>query len=254
MLGDIERVLERPGALLEGPRLTADGVVLYSDVTGGGVYHNGDVVVPKRRGVGGLVPHRVGGVVVTGRTVQHGERVLLARDDLTGFNDLTTTADGELLVGALRFHPFKGEEPVPGALLHVRAPGDAVVLDEAVLWPNGIGLSPAGDRLYMSDYARAHVVTMGIDGGGRAVFAESPRGSADGLAVDVEGGVWVALGDAGAVARFDPAGDLDAVVDVPADFVSSISFRSTDVLITTVGALFRARSEIAGVPVADAAI
>ena len=69
MLGDIERVVERPGALLEGPRLTADGAVLYSDVTGGGVYRDGDVVVPKRRGIGGLVPHRDGGVVVTGRTV-----------------------------------------------------------------------------------------------------------------------------------------------------------------------------------------
>jgi sugar lactone lactonase YvrE len=251
VLGDIERVLERPGALLEGPRLTADGALLYSDVTGGGVYRDGDVVVPMRRGVGGLVPHREGGVVVTGRTVQHGERVLLASDDLTGFNDLTTTPEGELLVGALRFHPFKGEEPVPSALLHLRAPG---VLDDAVLWPNGIGLSPGGDRLYMCDYARAHVVTMGIDGGGRAVFAESPRGSADGLAVDVEGGVWVALGDAGAVARFDSDGDLAAVVDIPADFVSSISFRGTDVLITAVGALFRARSEVAGVPVADARI
>jgi sugar lactone lactonase YvrE len=157
-------------------------------------------------------------------------------------------------VGALRFHPLKGEEPVPGALLHLRAPGDAAVLDEAVLWPNGIGLSPGGDRLYMCDYARAHVVSMGIDGGGWATFAESPRGSADGLAVDVEGGVWVALGDAGAVARFDPDGDLAAVVDIPADFVSSISFRGTDVLITAVGALFRARSEVAGVPVADARI
>jgi len=230
VLGDFERVLERPGELLEGPRLTADGAVLYSDVTGGGIYRDGEVVVAKRRGVGGLVPHRDGGVVVTGRTVQHGDRVLLARDDLTGFNgfnDLTTTPDGELLVGALRFQPFKGEQPVPGALLHVRAPGEAAALDEAVLWPNGIGLSPSGDRLYMSDYARGHVVTMGLDGGGRAVFAELPRGSADGLAVDVEGGVWVALGDAGAVARFDAGGALDAVVDVPADFVSSISFRGT---------------------------
>lgn len=254
MLGDFERVLERPGALLEGPRLTADGAMLYSDVTGGGVYRDGEMVVAKRRGVGGLVPHRDGGVVVTGRTVHHGERELLARDDLTGFNDLTATSNGELLVGALRFHPFKGEQPVPGDLLHLRAPGEATVLDEAVLWPNGIGLSPAGDRLYLSDYARAHVVTMGLDGGGRAVFAESPRGSADGLAVDVEGGVWVALGDAGAVARFEAGGALDAVVDVPADFVSSISFRGTDAVITTVGALFRARSEIAGVAVADARI
>jgi hypothetical protein len=54
--------------------------------------------------------------------------------------------------------------------------------------------------------------------------------------------------------RFDSDGDLAAVVDIPADFVSSISFRCTDVLITAVGALFRARSEVAGVPVADARI
>jgi hypothetical protein len=33
-------VLERPGALLEGPRVTADGAVLYRDVTGGGVYRD----------------------------------------------------------------------------------------------------------------------------------------------------------------------------------------------------------------------
>jgi gluconolactonase len=254
VLADFERLLERPGALLEGPRLTADGGVLYSDVTGGGVYRDGEVVVPARRGIGGLVPHRDGGVVITGRTVRHGERELLARDGATGYNDLATTSDGELLVGELRFHPFKGEQPVPGALLHVRAAGEAAVLDETVVWPNGIGLSPAGDRLYASDYARAHVVTMELDGSGHDVFAESPSGSADGLAVDVEGGVWVALGDAGAVARFTADGELDAVVDVPADFVSSISFRGTDVLITTVGALFRARSEVAGVPVADATI
>jgi sugar lactone lactonase YvrE len=56
------------------------------------------------------------------------------------------------------------------------------------------------------------------------------------------------------VARFDRDGDLDAVVDIPTDFVSSIAFRGTDALITAVGALFRARSDVAGVPVADARI
>jgi hypothetical protein len=36
--------------------------------------------------------------------------------------------------------------------------------------------------------------------------------------------------------------------------VSSLSFSGTDVLITTIGTLFRGRSEVAGVPVAPAAI
>jgi hypothetical protein len=159
VLGAIEPVLRRPGGLLECPRLTADGAVLYSDVTGGGVYRDGEPVVPKRRGVGGLVEHRDGGLVITGRTLLHGDCELLARDDLTGFNDLTTTPEGEVIVGALRFHPFAGEDPVPGQLLLLRGPGDAVVLDESLLWPNGIGLSPDGERLYACDYARRQVLT-----------------------------------------------------------------------------------------------
>ncbi|MGP0100330.1 MAG: SMP-30/gluconolactonase/LRE family protein [Solirubrobacteraceae bacterium] len=89
----------------------------------------------------------------------------------------------------------------------------------------------------------------------------SPRGSADGLAVDCDGGVWVALGEGGGVARFLPDGGLDDVVDLPASFVSSLSFGGSDmrdVLITTAdnhvrpelgGTLLRARSAIPGVEV-----
>jgi sugar lactone lactonase YvrE len=69
--------------------------------------------------------------------------------------------------------------------------------------------------------------------------------------VDEEGGVWVALGQPAAVARFDRRGDLDGVAHVPADFVSSLSFGGDDrrdVWITTVGGLYRARSEVAGLP------
>ena len=252
MLGDLAPIHERPGGLLEAPRLTADGVV-FSDVTGGGVYCDGVAVVPKRRGVGGIVPHRDGGLVITGRTLLHRERELLG-EDLGGFNDLTTTPAGEVLVGALRFHPFAGEAPVPSPLLRVTGPGQATVISEEALWPNGVGLAPGGDRIYLCDYARAQVLTMGVDGSGAAVFCSSPRGGADGLAVDVEGGVWVALGDAGAVARFTPGGELDAVVDVPAEFVTSLSFSGTDVLVTTVGTVFRGRSEVAGLPIAPATV
>jgi sugar lactone lactonase YvrE len=257
MLGDIEPIHERPGELLEGPRVATDGAVLFSDVTGGGVYRDGEPLVPKRRAVGGLVEHRDGGVVITGRTLMHDQRELLDLADhgVSGFNDLTTTPEGDVLVGALRFRPMQGEQPVPGLVVRVTGPGEYTVLDDSsVLWPNGVGVSPAADRIYMSDYAQRQVVAMAPDGSGAEAFCTSPQGSADGLAVDVEGGVWVALGEGGGVARFTPGGELDTIVDVPADFVTSLSFSGTDVLITTVGTVFRARSEVAGLPVALAAI
>jgi sugar lactone lactonase YvrE len=267
---------DRPRTLLEAPRITEAGDFLFSDVLAGGVYRQtrtGELqtVEPGRRGVGGLVEHRDGGVVAGGRDLlridgEGGGEVLLAREGVTGFNDLTTTPDGRVIVGALRFSPFKGDEPVPGEVLLVSGPGSAVLLSEMLLWPNGIGLSPGSDRLYVSDFSRRQVIVMSPEGRDEAIFATTPRGSADGLAVDVEGGVWVALGEGGGVARFEADGRLDTVVDVPAGFVSSISFGGVDgrdVLISTAdstlapgtgGALFAARSEVAGVPVAPAAI
>ena len=86
------------------------------------------------------------------------------------------------------------------------------------------------------------------------------------MAVDREGGVWVALGDGGGVARFHSDGQLDEVTDLPAAFVSSLSFGGPDmcdVLITTAdnqvspelgGTLFRARSEVAGLALAPLSV
>jgi D-xylonolactonase len=88
-----------------------------------------------------------------------------------------------------------------------------------------------------------------------------PRGSVDGLAVDSSGAVWVALGPGGGVARFSSDGELDELIDLPAQFVSSLCFGGPDlceVLITTAdnhvnpelgGTLLRARSDVAGLAV-----
>ena len=61
--------------LVEGPRADGQGGVYFTDALGGGVYRwsvDGiEIVVPKRRGVGGLALHTDGGVVVSGRDVTH---------------------------------------------------------------------------------------------------------------------------------------------------------------------------------------
>ena len=183
---------------------------------------------------------------------------MLARPDgVAGFNDLSTTDDGGVLAGALRFRPMAGEAPVPGELwlLPPAATGaEPRVLAEGILWPNGIGLSPAGDVLYVSDFAAGEILGFDPDGGGRRVLARAPAGAPDGLAVDAQGGVWVALGPAGQVARLGADGSLDALLDVPADFVASVAFDGDDLLVATAGALLRTPVGVAGRPVAAATV
>jgi gluconolactonase len=269
-------VSKRPHGLLEAPRPGADGEILYSDVLAGGVYsvpvagdREPETVLPKRRGIGGLMPHRDGGIVVTGRDVVHvdGERQrqLLALDGVTGFNDIATDSAGRLLVGALRFSPFAGEDPVPTEVWRISGQGSAEVAAEGIDWPNGIAITPDDARMYVSDTANGVVRVFAAGDTHGDVFASVSNGAVDGMALDEEGGVWVALGDGG-IARFEPDGSLDGFADIPSQFVSSLGFGGPDrrdLYITTAdnpldpkkgGTVFHARSEIAGAPVSPAAV
>jgi D-xylonolactonase len=257
-------------SLLEGPTVDAAGGVYFSDVLQGGVYRwspsGVEEVVPKRRGIGGIVLHEDGGLVVTGRDVTHirdgDARMLLDVDGVTGFNDLGTGPDGSIYVGSLRFMPFKGEQPVPGEIWRIPPQGDAGPVAGGVLWANGIGFSPDGAIAYGSDYARRCVLAWDVAADGSLVaprvFAEMTAGSADGLAVDEEGGVWVAAGEAAKAVRFRADASLDRKLDVPGPFVSSLCFGGEDmrdVFITTGdGKLLRARSDIAGSPLTPARV
>lgn len=252
----METLVTRDG-LLEAPTVDDDGSVYFSDVLGGGVHRwsadgTVDTVIPKRRGIGGMCLHADGGLVVSGRDVVHvrdGEsRTLLELDGVAGFNDLEPAPDGSIYVGALRFMPFRNEEPVPGEIWRITEPGVAEQVIDGVEWPNGIGLSPDGGTLYACDYASGEVIAYA---GQRRVFAKSPSGDADGLAVDVDGGVWVATGSGRGIARFSPEGDLEDQLEVPSDFVSSLCFGGSDgreLFITTVGSLFRTTVDRAGLP------
>jgi gluconolactonase len=207
-----------------------------------------------------MVLHVDGGLVVSGRDVAHVKegqtRTVLALDGVTGFNDLTAGPDGAVYVGALRFRPFGGESPVPGDVWRVGEGGEAEMLFAGIPWPNGIGFSPDGESLYVSDYASGQVLVR-RSSGPPEVFAETPSGDADGLAVDAEGGVWVALGSGGGIGRYSPRGRLEEVLDIPADFVSSLCFGGEDMqdlYVTTAGGLFRGRADVPGLPLTRASV
>src|SRR4051812_38291864 len=244
--------------LVEGPRADGEGGIYFTDVLGGGVYRwskSGiDTIVPKRRGVGGLALHADGGVVVSGRDITHvapdGTNRLLfaAPEGVTGFNDICATASGTLLCGGLRFLPFAGEDPKPGSFWHITERESADVVLDDVLWPNGVG--DAGDGIVcFCDYTRGRVTILTGDA---RIDVVTPSGEADGMAFDIDGGIWVAQPRAGSLVRITLEGEIDRTLDLPGRQPASVAFDGDDMYVTTIaterapGELLRLAAPIPG--------
>ncbi|PXX71589.1 gluconolactonase [Nocardia tenerifensis] len=254
-----EQLLAMPG-LLEAPLVEPGGGVVFSNVTGGGVFRYAEsrlsTVLESRRGIGGLARHADGGLIVTGRDVSYARggvhRTILAVDGATGFNDVTVGADGSLYVGVLRHNPQRGEAVVPSEVLRIDPAGVVTTVASNILWPNGLGFAPDGETLYVCEYSARRV--LAVRDGRTTLFATAPAGECDGLAVDSDGGVWVALGSASAIARFTADGALDARIDLPGGFVSSLAFEGDALYVTTAGAVLRENVDRIGLPVPEARI
>jgi len=266
--------------LIEGPREDGAGNLHFSDVTNGGVYRRSadgaiTTVVPRRRGVGGIALHASGGLVISGKDVCHvreGEtRVLLTRESVgaIGFNDLFTDSAGRIVVGSLRSDPFGDGPRTPGSLYRVELDGRVSELYGDIGLTNGIGLSPDGRTIFHADTSAAAIVAHDLTADGKAANRRVHArvdGMPDGLAVDEQGGVWVAVYGGGCVMRFAPDGALDRRVEVPAREVTSLCFGGADrrdLYVVTAdnaedkerrGTVFRGRSEIAGAPVGRARV
>jgi sugar lactone lactonase YvrE len=141
------------------------------------------------------------------------------------------------------------------------------VVGEATV-SNGLEWSPDGTLAYYVDSAtgRIDVFDYGRDVGlvERRPFATIEGGIPDGLTVDAEGGVWVALWRGSSVRRYAPDGALSAVIEVPATQVTACTFGGVhldELYITTsreglapgdeprAGALYVARPGVLGLPV-----
>jgi sugar lactone lactonase YvrE len=113
--------------------------------------------------------------------------------------------------------------------------GESEVMLGDVTLSNGIDWTSDGTLMYYVDSLRHRVDVFDFDADtgairDRRVLAEIPpsEGIPDGLTVDVDGGVWVALFGGGCVRRYDPDGRLDLQVDLPADNVTACSFGGPD--------------------------
>ena len=271
--------------LIEGPVWDDKRGLIYSDVINGGVFCIGlddsvSQIIEYRRGIGGMVLHRDGGVIVSGRNIalkpaDGGDTLVLLPNNpeggWIGFNDITTDAKGRIYAGALSFPPVGGDEiPQPADLFLIDLDGSARKVGSDVLLTNGLGFSPDGTKLYHSESRRDCIRIYDVEKNGdlsvHRTFADTGKVTPDGLAVAVDGSVWVAMADGGRVDVFEPDGSLRRSIKCSLPMVTSVCFGGTDLkdlyVVTgsrgtdrdDAGTVFRSRADVAGLPITPAAI
>ncbi|MEV0618990.1 SMP-30/gluconolactonase/LRE family protein [Nonomuraea sp. NPDC050404] len=155
--------------------------------------------------------------------------------------------DGRFYIGSMAYDSAPGR----GSFYVAGPDGGLSVVLPGVTISNGFAFSPDGRLAYYADTATGRVDVLDYDAGGglsgRRPFAavDPGQGAPDGLTVDAEGGVWVALWNGGAVHRYDPSGRLDAVIDLPVRKVTAVTFggEHLDRLFVTTSALDVDRAE-----------
>lgn len=134
-----------------------------------------------------------------------------------------------------------------GGLYYATADGSSITsVAYPLLTPNGVGLSPAGDRVYWAETATGRVWYLELESPGvprpagpqisstsvPATLLANVGGGArlDSLAVDSEGNVCVATLMVGAITAIAPSGAIRAVVPVPGGdpMVTNVCFGGPD--------------------------
>ena len=284
-IGDGLEVVIGPGArLAEGPVWDArsgrlawidvlSSQVLLTDVASGQT----DVIeVPSH--VGSIAPRAAGGFVAA---LQDGfwvvgdgrpRRITSVAEARPGlrFNDGKCDPAGRFWAGTMAYD----EAPGAGALYRLNRDGRASLMLDGVTISNGLAWSSDGRTMYYVDSPTRRVDAFsfapqtGEIGGRRTVILLPPGlGVPDGMTLDAEGGIWVALWGGGVVHRYLD-GQLAQVIRLPVSQATSCAFGGADLdelYVTSAreglsreqreaqplaGAVFRVRPGVRGVPAA----
>lgn len=229
--------------LAEGPRWDdLRRSVSWVDIARGHVFHGvlgaeGLSVTRRldfRETVGAAVPTSEGGfavaahdriVVVAADGTRHPYAPLVDRSAQLRLNDAAVDPVGRLLVGSIATDGRSGA----ASLFRLEPDGSAVVLRSGLNLANGIGWSPDGTRLYFADSVPGMLWSASYDADTGAAHGWTPLvtqfdGAPDGLCVDAEGRIWVALWNGSQVRSFAPSGEAVAQVLLPVPHVTAVAF------------------------------
>jgi sugar lactone lactonase YvrE len=221
-------------------------------------------------------PRRAGGAVIgieRGFALEDAEGVVTALDPVWAdpsvrMNEGACDPEGRFYCGSMAYDQRPG-----AAMLYRMDPDRSVrVVLTGVTVSNGVDWSPDASLVYYNDTATYRVDVFDYDPVrgpvDRRPFVDlTDEGlRPDGLTVDADGGVWVALSNGSSVRRYTSEGRLDGVVGLPARKVTACTFGGAgldQLFVTTsreglnpgedplAGALFRADVGVAGQPVRE---
>ncbi|MGW1797158.1 SMP-30/gluconolactonase/LRE family protein [Streptomyces sp. NPDC001984] len=173
-------------------------------------------------------------------------------------NDGTADPSGRFWAGSMAYDA----DADAGSLFRVDHDGTLVRVLDGITVPNGPAFTADGRTMYLADSARGIVRRYPVDPatgalGTPATFVTVDDGSPDGMTVDDEGAVWIAVWGTGTVCRFLPDGTLDRTVRLPASQPAGVCLQGDVLHITTAtvglmtpgpydGALFSVRVGVPG--------
>jgi sugar lactone lactonase YvrE len=254
----------------EGPVWdTATRQMLWVDIPHGRVYRldasTGSVVqVEVGQPVGAIVPRASGGfIVATPEGIAHLRTLDGVRPELIAeierdrpanrSNDGKCDPAGRFWFGTMS----TTSEDAAGSLYRLDRDLSLHRMVKGTTISNGLGWSPDGSRMYFIDTPTGAVDAFDYKASSGAITRRHQlvnitpdHGLPDGMAVDAEGGLWVAFWGGGAVRRYTAEGELDCEVALPVSQVSSCCFGGVnlDELYVTTAAMGLTDDEVAAQP------
>ena len=147
-------------------------------------------------------------------------------DPLLRMNDGGCDPQGRFYCGTMAY----AETPGAGTLYRLDPDGSVHVTLRDVTISNGLQWNRVGDTVFYADTPTCRIDSFDFDPASgaftdRRTFTEiSGGGNPDGMTIDEDDGIWVALWGGSAVHRYDSAGRLDLVVDLPVSNVTACAF------------------------------
>ena len=230
---EVELVVDARAEVAEGPIWDERaGRLLWCDIMAGGLHSydpatREDEVRDVGQAVGTVVPRESGGLVLAVRDgfalvePDGGLRVVAeveADNRSNRMNDGACDSAGRFWAGTMAF------DSTPGAGAFYRFDPDLTVekVLDGVSISNGVGWSLDETTMYYVDSPTYRIDAFDFDLAAGAIdnrraFAELPRdlGIPDGLVVDAEGFLWVAVFGGGCLRRYAPDGTLDRELPLP---------------------------------------
>lgn len=250
----------------DGPLWLADeGALMWIDLFGRRLHRHEpgsgrNTVVDLVRTVGAIAPRRGGGLAAaTEDGFAHLDpesgrldlvHPVIAHDDTLRMNDGKADAAGRFWAGSMA----KAQTPGAGVLHRLDADGSVHDVLRGLTIPNGLDWSADGATMYFIDSRRGGVDAYDFDlatgdlGRQRRVVQIPDDTTApcrmtvpDGMTLDEDGNLWVAIYGAGEVRCWSPDGTLRHTVHVPAATTTSVAFGGSelDILFITTAAIFR---------------